>query len=106
MVRRRTCAVSNHEATYSHPSRRGREAAPPAMSATRSRGDEDRCHISVAEPHIVHEIAVGLPVGCDGVGGEAVVGISHRDAGHDDLILGNVCDLAHDIRSGYSLAVD
>src|SRR6266481_1883991 len=35
MVRRRACAVSNHEAAITHPSRRGEDAAPQDEAVTR-----------------------------------------------------------------------
>src|SRR5713101_8996718 len=62
--------------------------------------------ILIVKTDITNEIAVWLPVGGDGIGGEAVIRISHGDARHDSLILGDVSDFAHDIRSGYALAID
>ena len=56
--------------------------------------------VLVAETDIADEIVVCLAVGRDSVGGEAVIGIAHGDARHDDLILRDVCDLSNDIRSG------
>ena len=62
--------------------------------------------ILIVKTDITSEIAVWLPVGGDGIGREAVIRISHGDARHDGLILGDVSDFAHDIRSGYALAID
>jgi hypothetical protein len=44
MVRRRTCAVSNHEAgQYPHPSRVGQAAAPQSVRMFRSRLENFVC---------------------------------------------------------------
>src|SRR4051812_42261589 len=61
---------------------------------------------SIPKPHIAHEIIVLAPVGAYRVGGKILVGIAHRDAGHDGLVLRDVGDLAHDVGAHDALAVD
>src|SRR5260370_39486197 len=58
------------------------------------------------EPDIAYEISVGFSIGPDRISRKTVVRISHRDTGHDGLVLGDAGHLAHDIRSHDALAVD
>src|SRR6478752_7974020 len=81
----------------------------PATSRRFVRAGEMRISFrpaSVVEPDIAHEVIVRRTIRADGIGGKIVVGIAHGDAGHNDLVLGNVSDFAHDIRAGDALSVD
>src|SRR5689334_2240469 len=65
-----------------------------------------RRRASIPKPHIAHELAVLAAVAAHGIRGKAVVGIAHRDAGHDHLAFRNLRDLAHDVGAHDALAVD
>src|SRR4029453_1393057 len=84
----------------------GRRISRPSRGSWRFRHRYSSRSLSVSEPDIADEIAVRLAIGADRVGGKTVVGIAHRDAGHDHLFLGDVSDLAHDIRAHDALPVD
>ena len=53
--------------------------------------------VLIGKTHVAHELFVMLAVRANGVCGKVVVGIAHRDAGHDHLVLRNFRDLAHDV---------
>ena len=63
-------------------------AAPLGHSTTDARRPLHRAFL--AKSQIADEVFILLPVRADVVGVKAVVGISHGDAGHDDLILRDV----------------
>ena len=60
----------------------------------------------LVEADVAHKIVIRCTPRDHVVGGEIIIGVAHGDANHYDLIVGDLCVLAHHSRLHDALAVD